>query len=282
MSLQDNSTQSIQIVSGSTTTTFTNPNLFTLQLSSYGFTTSGLDEVALKSMTLYYSWPNISAAKGNSSYSYMMNGTAYPVHMGDGIYSFADLNAFLTQVMVTNGHFLVDEYNVNQVFISLIVNPVLYRLSLTVTPVPSTLPTGWTNPASLTLGSQFQLTIPAGMQDLTGFPAGSYPPTMQGLYQANSNIPQITDCTSLNVISNIVNSSSLSLTPNVLASLVVANNQQPGSQMIFTPLNLDFVSSQKMTTFTQITLAIVDQLLRPVIIRDPSGFLAILTIRKRR
>lgn len=281
MSIQDNSTHSLQIVSGSSTTTFTYPNLFTLQLPSYGFT-SGNDEISLKSLTLYYSWPNISAAKGNDSFSYLLNGTSFPVVMGDGIYSFADINAFLTQVMIANGHYLVDTNGTNQIFMTLIVNPALYCLSLNISPVPATLPDGWSNPGGLTLGSTMQLVIPAGMSKLTGFAAGSYPPTAsQVLYQTNSGIPQITDVTSLNVISNVVNSSSFSLSPNVLASLIVANNQQPGSQMQFQPINLDWVGMQKMQNFTYIQIAIVDQLQNPVILRDPSGFLAIMNIRRR-
>lgn len=281
MSLQDSSTITVQLVHGSSTTTFTSPNLFTLQLPSYGFT-ADIDEIALKNLTIYYSWPNISAAKGNNSFSYIMNGVTYPVVMGDGIYSFNDLNAFLQQVMITNGHYLTDQYNVNQTFINFVVNPVLYCLSLTVTPVPTTLPDGWQNLASLALGSHFQLVVPNGMQTLLGFPAGLYPPVPQALYQINSDIPQITDCTSLNVLSNVVNSSSLSLSPNVLATLVVSNGQVPGSQMQFSPMNLDWTLMQKNTTFTYITVAIVDQLMRPVLVRDPSGFLAILNIRRRK
>lgn len=282
MSIQDGSTHSLQIVSGSTTTTFQYPNKFTLQLPAYGLTT-GIDEVSLKSLTMYYSWPNISLLKGNNSFSYMLSGVSYPVVMGDGIYSFADINNFLTQVMVLNGHYMIDSNGNKKVFMTFIVNPALYCLSLDIFPVPSILPDGWTNPMSMPLGSTLQLSIPLGMSALTGFAAGLYPPTpWTVLYQINSGIPQISDVTSLNVTSNVVDASSFSLSTNVMASLVVAIGQQPGSQIQFQPVNLDWVGLQKRQTFTEITLEIKDQLLRPVIMRDPSGFVAIMNIRRRK
>ncbi len=281
MSITDSSTRSIQISGGSTQVTFSAPNRFTVRLPASGFRT-GRDECALKSLTLYYSWPNISAAQGNNSFSYRWNGVSYPVVLADGIWNFSDIQAYLELVMTQNGHYLVNAAGIKVFYITLITNPVLYALSLTVTPIPSSLPASWTNPAGVTLfGNTPQLVIPQGMASLTGFPAASYPAAPQAsLYQVNSGIPQITGVTALNVTSTLVTSSGLSLYPNVLASFVVPSDQQPGSLIQVQPSNLDWCPVQRAMTFTEIEVAIVDQLMRAITIRDPTGFAAIINVRK--
>jgi len=281
MSITDSSTRSIQISGGSRQVTFTAPNRFSVKLPASGFRT-GRDECALKSLTVYYSWPNISAAMGNNQLPYIWEGTVYSVVLADGIWNYSDLQAYLELVMLQNGHYLVDAGGVNQFYIQLVANPVLYALSLTVRPVPTSLPVGWTNPAALALtGNTPQLRILPVMTTLTGFTAGNYPAASQtSIYQVNSGIPQITGVTALNVTSTLVTGSGLSLYPNVLASFVVPSDQLPGSLIQVQPNNLDWVPVQKMSTFTEVEVAIVDQLHRPVVIRDPAGFAAIINVRK--
>jgi hypothetical protein len=285
MSLQDNSTRPIQIVSGAPTVTFTSPNLFTLQMPASGYRT-GKDEVCLKSLTLYYSWSNISAEKNNNTFSYVWPGAgAFPVTLADGIWSFADILSYLQLVMFSNGHYLVLDGS-PVYYISLVVNPTLYCLSLTCSPLPTVLPVGFSNPANVDLfgaaGQTPQLVIPASVSKLTGFAAGIYPSTATtAIYQINSGIPQISDVTSLNLLSNLPDNSGFSLNARVLASFVKPEGQLPGSLMTIQPFNVDWVRVQEQQTFQTITLELVDQLFRPVTIRDPSGMVAILNVRKR-
>ena len=159
--------KTLQFVSGSATTTFNAPNEFVLQLPRNGFRSDN-DECALTSMTLQYSWPNISAALGNNQFSYSFTGEApFPVIMGDGIWQFSDIRAYFKQVMLLNKHYLVDSNGQNVFFIDFVVNPVLYCLSLTVKPPPTSLPEGWTNPGGLDLFSSLpQLHIPAGFSTI--------------------------------------------------------------------------------------------------------------------
>lgn len=281
MSLINSATRTLQLVSGSNTTRFTYPNKFTLSLPSSGFRTAN-DEVALKSMSLYYSWPNISAVQGNNSFSYRWGGTTFPVVLADGIWQFHEIMAYFQQVMYQNGHYLIDAAGTTQYYINFVVNSVLYCLSLVVTPLPSSLPAGWSNPANVVLSGQTpQLIIPSSMVKLTGFAAATYPATTQSTqFQLNSDIPQISDVSSMNVISSLVNNSGLSLTPNVLMSFVLPSDQGPGTLIQLQPANLDWVPVSKQQTFSEIEIEIVDQLMRPIIIRDPSGFVLTLNVRK--
>ena len=281
MSLTD-SARSVAIVSGSSKTTFDGINKFTFSLPTSGYR-SGRDEVTMKSLALYYSWPNISSAKGNNTFSYMWNGATFPVVIADGIWSFADLNSYLQQVMAVNGHYLLNASGVKQYYISLTVNSTLYCLSLVIQPIPTVLPIGWSNPAAVVLsGNTPQLIIPSNMVTLTGFAAATYPTVVQTtIYQVNSGIPQISDVTALNILCNLVDNSGFSTSSYVLSSFIVPSGQQSGSLMTIQPVNLDWVPIQGLTQFNEITLELVDQLRRPVTIRDPTGFVAILSLRAR-
>ena len=285
MSLSDNTTRSVQIVSGSSTTTHTSPNQFTYRLPASGFK-SGKDEVALKSLTVYYSWANISAEKGNNAYSYVWSGTTYPVVMADGIWSFGEFYAYLQQVMKANGHYLLDADGAEVYYLTITVNSALYCLSLVATPLPATLPTGYTNPAAVDLtaagGLTPQLVIPTGLTYLTGFAVGTYPSTAQlTRYTVNSGIPQISDATSMNVTCNLVDNSGFSLTPNILSSFVVPSGTGSGSLIQIQPSNLEWVPIRRDQTFSEITIALVDQLNRPLVLRDTAGFVAVLSMRRR-
>lgn len=282
-SLSDSTGRSLQIVAGSSTTTFDGINKFTLRLPVSGFR-SGRDEVALKSLTLYFSWPNISAAKQNNSFSYRFNGTVFPVVMDDGIWSFHDVNSYLQQVMIQNGHYMLDAGNVKQFFIQLTINTTLYCLSLVIQPVPDTLPVGWTNPTAIELsGNTPQLIIPSTFATFTGFTAGEYPPAPQtAAYQVNSGIPQVSDTTSLNLLCNLVDNSGFSISPNILTSFVIPSGQAPGSLVNIEPSNPDWSPIPAASSFTEVTVELVDQLRRPVTIRDPAGFVAIISLRRRK
>ena len=270
--------KSLQFVAGSTTTKFVEPNEFILTLPRNGYRTSGSDECAMSSMTLQYSWPNISATLGNNAFSYMLGAVEYPVVMGDGIWQFSDIRDYLQQVMAQNLHYLIDASGQKVYYLDFIVNPVLYCLSLTVKRVPTVLPAGWTNPG-ITLGAYPQLKIPAGFTTVSGFAAGLYPAVPTALYQVNSGIPQITGVTSLRVLSDMVGSSELSLESGVLATFSVPSGQEAGAPIQLEPSNPMWVGVQKGVTITEISVRIVDQLRRPVTIRDPAGFVMIINIR---
>ena len=287
MSLTDSTTRNVQIVTGSSTATFTAPNLITYQLPGMGFVT-GRDEVAMKSLTVYYSWPNVSQALANNTYSYIWpaTGLTYPIVMSDGIYQFADLLSYLQQVMVQNGHYLVDSNGLNVFFLNIVVNPVLYCLSLIVTPLPPSLPTNWTNPGAVNLsaagGNGPQLVIPTTIATLLGFAAGSYPAAPQTTtFSLNSGIPQITGVTSINLLCNLVDNRGFSLSPNILTTVPLPSSTMAGSLLSTSQNNLDWTPIKQQQTFQTITIEFVDQLLRPLQIRDPTGIVIVLNMRKR-
>lgn len=272
----------LQIVSGSPGVKFQAPNKFTFNMP---YSSDAGDLISLKSLRLYYSWFNITSAKGNNQFSYIWtNGTTYPVNMPNGIYSFADFQGFFEQVMFANGHYLINSAGQPVYYVKFQSNAVYYRISLTCLPVPASLPAGFTAPP----GFVFQATtvpriiIPAtAIQSYLGFPAATYPAATQAaLFQANStNAPQVTDISSLMLQSNLVYNE-YAPDSRTLATFGVPPGTAAGSLISEVPAYADWVEVHPNKQFKEVILEIVDQNSNPIVLNDTAGFICNLSIKR--
>lgn len=258
------------------------PNVMRLSFP-YPYTATG-QEIALSSLLIYYSWFNITAAYGNNTTSYIFNGTTYNITFPDGYYAISDISAFIQLQMYNNGHYLVDANGINQFFLNWEANPVYYKTTFTATVVPSSLPTGWINPASMTLtGNTMQwITNNASFGLLLGFTNGTYPATVQTTtYMVNSNIiPQISPTTSVNVWCSFVNDARFSVYPQNIytfspnVSFTQQINLSPQSLLWFKIMDAtySYIDVQFMDQNGQ-NLAILDpQIVVALVVRDKAFF----------
>jgi hypothetical protein len=79
----------------------------------------------------------------------------------------------------------------------------------------------------------------------------------------------------------MVQNSTYSLRSNLLASIIMPAGTLGGSLVTFAPYQLDFIPATSQYQFQTISVSLVDQLGRPVTILDPTGFSAIINIRRR-
>jgi hypothetical protein len=275
----------IQIVYGAPNVQFTSPNKFTFTMPT-PYQSGSHDRIALKNLRLYYSWFNLTQKKNNSAYSYKWLGNYHVVLMPDGIWSYADFLAFLQQTMLANGHYLIDSTGANVFFISLLVNSVYYKISLMITAIPTSLPQGWKAPTGFVfpaVKTTPQLVIPpSNIRQYLGFNEGIYPAVEQATdYNINSvNVPLVTDSSSLMLQCNLaMNEYSPSM--NTLATFNVIPGTAPGSLISEIPYYQDWINIQPVSRFSVITLTLVDQNSRPVLIQDPSGFIVTLNIQTK-
>ena len=163
-------------------------------------------EVALSLQTLYYSWRNITTAYNNNSFSYIYNGTTYPVNIPDGFYLINDINNYLEFTMNQNNHYVLDSDGNKVYFLSIESNETYYRVEVSCTKIA--IPSGGTNPNALVLGSTMQIVIPStGFKNILGFNAGTYPttPSTSNYSAVGTNIPVISNVSSVIVTCNLVN-----------------------------------------------------------------------------
>lgn len=252
-------------------------------------------DCALASLFLFNSWPNITSAYGNNILRYNFPGAGanpYLVLFPNGNYSLDGIGEFLQFQMATNGHYLVDGNGNNVYFLSLVVNPTYYAITITATPIPTVLPAGWSNPNGISLSGQTpQLIIPTaptgvdkyGMTQILGMIAGTYPPTAQSTeYQINSNgvgnagIPQVSPVVSVNVNLNLVNSSHFNVDPATIYSF--SSTAAYGAQIQIIPYTLIWLKASD-AQFSQIRIYFTDQNGRPLGNLDPN-IVANIYIRK--
>lgn len=188
------------------------------------------DQIAVASISIYFSWFNITSAVtasryNNNAYQYIWTdaggSNTFDVIMPDGYYEVADLNAFLQYTMVQNGHYLIDGAGDFVYYLEWVVNPTFYGIQMNSYPLPTALPGGWSNPAAIVfpaVASTPQITVLStnNFQKVVGFNPGTYPPVVQttNYSQLSQNSPQITPINSIIMTCNLLNN--IYANPNTL------------------------------------------------------------------
>jgi hypothetical protein len=237
---------------------------------------------------MYNSIFNITNKFNNTSgLSYNWLGTVYPVVLPEGSYSVDDLNAYLQFVMVENGHFLYNSTTLSNVYyLSFAVNPSVYRITLTATPIPTALPSGYTYPAGATWAYPATPTTPqltfgeTNFNLILGFTSGSYPSVPASVITEinGSQVPQISPITSIFVNCSWINDSRFTERQSVMGSF--SPNVGIGSLMTYSPPIL--ISYNIPTnTYRGIMIYLTDQNGLPLVLNDYSQTLITLIVQSR-
>lgn len=134
--------------------------------------------IAVSSITMYYSWYNITSAYNNNRFSYSWTvgavTTTYDVIIPDGLYNIIDINAYLQWTMINNGTYLINDQGNYVYYAEIIVNTTRYSVQLNTFQVPTSLPVGWSLPANFT-GFPTQtfnpvITFPQYFNTIVGYP----------------------------------------------------------------------------------------------------------------
>ena len=238
-------------------------------------------EVALGQLLIYYSWRNMTSTFGNlSSFGYIWGTNTYLFSFLPGYYSIGDISGYIQQRMKANGHYLVDNNGDDVFYLSIQENAIYYAATLTVTPLPSVLPSGWTNPASVVLsGRSPQLLIATQASgNLIGFNTGTFPPSAAtAITYVNSTFtPQIHPVSTVNVNCDLVNNFITNIYPQVIYSFNA--DVAYGSQLIINPNNPYFFKALDRD-YTEIRIYLTDQQNRPLEVLDRE-ITAVLLLRE--
>lgn len=210
-------------------------------------------QVAVQSVSMYYSWQNINntTLKNNTfSYSWVVAGTTttYNVTIPSGLYEISDINNYLQFVFIQNGHYLINTVSQNVYYAEFLVNPNTYSINIVTYPVPTSLPTGWSQPvANVQTGALAWpgypttffnplITIPASFNLIMGYAAGFVTSQNTGantiLTYSSSVAPQVAP--QPNALITISNISNIYAVPSSVIYNIYANvgfgqliNQEP-------------------------------------------------------
>jgi len=254
-------------------------------------------EVAVQSISMYYSWMNINSSPlANNTFTYSwivgVTSTTYTVTIPDGLYEIAQINSYLQFRMIQNGTYLINSAGQNVYYAELLIESTRYAVNLITYPVPTTLPTGWTaplaNPQSGSLAfvgyptTTFNpvVTIPAKFNLIMGYTSGFATAVNTGvntiLSYFSSVAPQVQPIPSLLVTcSNVDNR--YSIPNNVIYSVV--SDVAFGELISVKPNEYCWAGLLKGTQ-SQITIKFIGNDFSSISILDPN-ITIILVIRKK-
>lgn len=147
-------------------------------------------EIAVSSLTMYFSWANITTAYQNQVFTYTWTvgttPTTYTITIPPGLYEIADINNYFQYIMIQNGTYLINTALKNVYYAEFVVNPNSYAIQLNTYPVPTSLPTGWATPVAnpatgavafpgfctTTTNVRVQIPSSSNFYKIVGFPSG--------------------------------------------------------------------------------------------------------------
>lgn len=223
-----------------------NNTYFEYRFKGGGFRVNEGAEICVSQIVYPFSWFNVNEAiYANNVFSYTWNGVLNTVKITSGHYSVKDINRFLQLYMIEKGHYLVNASGKNVFYIEIKTNLTYYANEITVYPIPTSLPSGYTNPASFpfssTSGITPIITIPDynsyfGFGSLIGFLPGSYftdgPSTVSKTLLSNCTA-NITPITSIVIRCNLCKNDCTSVA-DVLDTFSVGNTSF-GTNITYSP-----------------------------------------------
>jgi hypothetical protein len=249
--------------------------------------------IAVSSISLYYSWFNITSALGNNTFSYtwVVGGTTttYPVTIPDGIYEIATLNQYLQYVFLTNNHYLVNSTGQNVYYGEFLINPSRYAVQINTFQFPTALPTGYTTPTTWggfpTQTFNPSIIIGTTLGLLLGFATGvttnqntnnAYTPPSPQTYIAKDSLgtlsylstsaPNVQPNSSILISSSGVNNPYASPT-----SIIYSISPSVGVGEIISEKPPEFMWNELIDgTYNQLRLTLLGTNLAPIQINDPS------------
>lgn len=252
----------------------TQPNVLRLSFAQ-SLTLSANSEIALLKCIIPYSWFNMTTAYNNRTVSYYWptDDSTNVVTFPEGYFLISDISNYIQQIMLANGHYLVDDNGANVFYFQIQPNYTIYGATCTFTVLPSSLPTGWSNPASLDLSvpnartpqlifgsNNFNLLI--GFNKSTSYP--TTPQTSTTLINS-PNIPKASPTSSVMIACNMVSAPSYNTYGNIID--IFTPEVLFGQQCVIQPPQLIWYKCMG-GLYPSIDITFYDQDLVPLAIKD--------------
>lgn len=259
-----------------------NNNTYQYKFLNGNFEVPDGSEMAISQITIPYSWYNITSMNNNKTFNIKWVNTGATVQtftLPDGFYDIDSLNAYIQQICITNGWYLVDSNGNNYYYIVLSTNTNYYKIQLLLMNVPTALPSGWTAPSNWagypvsTLAPQFSLPSSGSISSIIGFAAGgSWGFGSSSVSVLSTLTPNITPVNSLTVRCNIINNP-ITAPSDILDAIPI--NTTYGSNINYAP-NYEKWVKISSGRYNNIIITLNDQNLNPLYALDPNVSITLL------
>ena len=274
---------SFNLVLNSTNNVGSNNNTFVYNFIGGNFKVDEHMEICLAQATIPYSFYNVTTAQ-TINILWTVGGTVntYTWTIAAGFYTVSDLNLALQLFCVNQGLYLVSGSS-NVYYLSLYTNSALYKNQLIAELVPTSLPSGYTQPANfvgyptVTVTPQLVLSSSSSqINSILGFATGTFPSVNTANISVLSTITPVGSAVnSLLMTCNLV-SNQVAMPSNILSGIPIDTTF--GSNINYNPSYEQWV---KITPgrYSTMTLQLTDQNYNPITALD-SNVLIVLNIRK--
>ena len=261
--------------------------------------------IAVSSISMYYSWFNITASIGNNTFTFTWTAgavsTTYTITIPDGLWDVQALNNYIQYYCIQKSLYWTVG-GLNYYPFELVINLNRYAVQLNTYYIPTSLPTGATIPSGFpgwpTTAQNSVITFPSSFSTIVGYTAGFSSAANVGgatTFSTPSSSTNYASKDSANTISYLSNTSP-NIQPNSSLLFVMSNINNPYTQPsgIIYSLNSnvgvgELISEKppnfmwnKMIdgTYNELRLTFLTPTLQPIFINDPNMTI-LLTIRDK-
>lgn len=274
---------SLTLVLNSSNVIGSNNNTFQYKFMNGNFKLNENAKMAISQITIPYSWYNITSLNNNKTFNitWVNAGAGMQTYtIPDGFYTVSDLNAYIQQICIANGFYLIDSNGDNYYYIVLSTNTNYYKVQLLLMNVPMSLPTGWTAPSNFagysfmaSITPTFSLDVSGSIASIIGFLPGF---TRGGYAEPDSSLstltPNITPVNSLIVRCNLVNNL-VAIPSDILDAIPI--NTTFGSNINYVP-NYEKWVKLSSGTYNSFNISFSDQNLNQLYSLDPNVSITLL------
>lgn len=238
--------------------------------------------IALSSFVIPYSWFNITTEYNNKkmSYSFPTGATFITVNLTlpDGFYTVNDLNDFLHQQMISNGHYLINNLGQNVYYIELTYNVNYYACQILTFTVPTSLPAGWSAPPgfpafpTVATSPIFGLPIDGSVRSILGFSDNAFGGSTSNTSDLSNLVPQGSVVNSIVIRCSLVNNS-ITSPSDIIDSFPIDTTF--GSNINYVP-NFEKWIKLRSGNYSGFTVSLFDQNLTPLKVKDPNMLLTLM------
>ena len=271
-------------------------NTYKFNFASGGFQAKD-SEIAIGSLTIPYSWFNVSSAYGNNTFSITVpsNGldtkNTQTFTLPNGFYQVSDINNYVQLWLYNNNYYLNNASGQPVYYINFSANTTYYRVDILFTAVPTstTIPSGYSLPSGTTQGwslglpstsKTIQLTLPSnGPNAILGLTAGTYPSVTTSTYTQPSNITPVGS--SINALlchCNLVNNHIVN--PSDILDLIPINSTF-GSNINYQPPFSKFIAIRD-GNYSSLQINFTDQNNTPLNAQDSNIGMTLLIRQKQK
>ena len=229
---------------------------------------------------IYYSWYNINASPLNNNIFQLTIPTSSTsltptITIPDGAYNISDLNNYLQYYLISQGLYITNNTTgINTYYASFAISPTAYQVQFITTPMPTSLPSGYTSGGMTFPGSanqHYQLTVLStnNFKDIIGFTAGTYPTSATNVgtqTKSSDYTPNVSPVNAVQMrLSCVYNSFSSN---SQLIHVFTAGDSSIGQIINASPIQLQYVPC--IGSHREITLQFYDQAGNILNLLDPN------------